>query len=361
MMKIIAGLTLAISLNAFADEDRAFLDPKYPSLVNPRVTILKNKIAVRSDTIGVIEDQSPVRSQEARGTCSIFSATAYLEGLMIQAKYADTKINLSEEWLQYTAVGGKTSDGSYASVNFAAIKNFGMASEATLPYIGVDWVDNEHPLKASRCGALKGSKKTACEVVHFDPVLLKKTDVELADSASGFYSPEILMARKEAAEFKGKYIRDNSRAFGVYDTADIKEILLKGKAVVLEVDFYYGAWNHRGGESLGIIRKLDEWSKGIITSPVAGSLDLAKSPTKPAGHSVLIVGYDDEKIVESNIQMVDGTIKKVKFKGVYYLKNSWGSADFGKNFEIEGKKFPGYGMMVQDYAHNYGQFYMLSI
>ena len=30
-------------------------------------------------------------------------------------------------------------------------------------------------------------------------------------------------------------------------------------------------------------------------------------------------------------------------------------------FEVDGKKFPGYGMMVQDYAHGYGSFYKLEI
>jgi hypothetical protein len=53
--------------------------------------------------------------------------------------------------------------------------------------------------------------------------------------------------------------------------------------------------------------------------------------------------------------------KKFKRKGVYYFKNSWGASTWGKEFEIDGKNYPGYGMILQVHAHSHGQFYRLSL
>lgn len=357
---VFVSLALASSF-ALRAEDGAFLDPKYPNLVHPKVTRLQFKGEAKSDTLSVLKNQSPVRSQGGRGTCSIFSATAYIESLLIQKGYFQNDVDLSEEWLEFTAVGGSTSDGSYATKNFNALKNYGIPTEKTLPYISSDWVDGYHYLTEKRCGHLAGTKKTACQVVHFDPMLLKKTDTELLDQTSALFNPEFVAARTEAKEIRDQYLKFTTTYYNIYDTAEVKKLLLQGKPVVLESDFYYGAWNHRKAEELGIKRNMDHWNKGIVISPIPGSLDAVKSPTKPAGHSILVVGFDDQKVVEANIQMNDGTVKKVTFKGVYYFKNSWGSDSFGRDFEVDGQNFPGYGMMVQEYAHREGSFYLLEI
>lgn len=52
-----------------------------------------------------------MKSQAARRTCSI---------------------NLSEEWLEYLSLRGKTKDGSSAPANFTAIVNNAIAKEAKL-------------------------------------------------------------------------------------------------------------------------------------------------------------------------------------------------------------------------------------
>ena len=106
---------------------------------------------------------------------------------------------------------------------------------------------------------------------------------------------------------------------------------------------------------------MDHWSKGIIANPEEGSLDLEKSPTKRAGHSVLVVGYDDNRIVTKEIQMADGTRKTFTYKGVYYFKNSWGTSSFGKDFEVDGVNYPGYGMIVQKYADSLGSFFTMPL
>lgn len=88
---------------------------------------------------------------------------------------------------------------------------------------------------------------------------------------------------------------------------------------------------------------------------------MLESSKHPAGHSVLVVGYDDNVIVEKLVRLTNGTTKKVTYKGVYYFKNSWGTSSFGKDFQIDGVKYPGYGMMVQDYAEKFGQFFVLPL
>lgn len=354
-MLLCLGLTSSM---AFSQDDGAYLDSKYQNMVHPIKDLFAvNKSLPASDTKEVISYQSPVRSQAARGTCSIFSATSYVEGLLIQKGF-DNSLNLSEEWLQYTAVRNKISDGSSGGKNFAAIRDFGMVHEATLPYIGENWVEAFNPLKDERCGNLTGAIKTSCLIVHRDPTLLSKTD----DQIIALYGDqEFVTARKEAMSFKNKNLKFISSNFFVSTVSEVKKMLSEGTPIVLEVDFYYGSWNHREADALGIGRNLDHWSKGIISYPENGSLDQVKSRLSPSGHSILVVGYDDNKIVEKSIKMIDGTTKKFTYKGVYYFKNSWGTSSFGSSFVLDGVNYPGYGMMVAKYAEDLGQFYKLPI
>lgn len=357
-MKLLTTSVLALaSTMAMAQDEGAFLDGKYSHLVHPKISTSMNKALAKNDVVGVISRQSPVRSQAARGTCSIFSATAYLEGQLIAAKKFDSSIDLSEEWLQYIAVRGRTNDGSSAPTNFNAFYTYGMATEETLPYIGEDWTEAYNPLKETRCGHLKNeTANKACLVVHYDPKLLMMTDAQITLTTK---DEDFISARKEAAAFKMKYLRPTSANYYVYDTNEVKELLAKGKPVILEVDFYYGAWNHRKADEYGIGRDMDLWSKGVVTAPEEGSMDVQESQKHPAGHSILVVGYDDNKIVKKKVKMADGTVKTFTYKGVYYFKNSWGTSAFGANFEVDGQKFPGYGMMVYKYAHEQGSFFVL--
>lgn len=357
------GLTIALCLGlissaAFTQDDGAFLDSKYQNLVHPtKNSNAHNKSLSASNTKEVIAFQSPIRSQAARGTCSIFSATAYLEGLLIK-KGMNQTLDLSEEWLQYTAVRNKTSDGSSGWTNFQAIANYGMPSEQSLPYIGEDWVEAFNPLKDIRCGKLTGNVKKSCLIVHRDPTLLDLTDAQIM---SKYDDREFVNARTEASSFKKKNIKFAGSNFYVSSVEEVKSMLQNGMPVVLEVDFYYGAWNHREADEFGIGRDLDHWSKGIVAFPEDGSLDVEKSREHPAGHSILVVGYDDNKIVKKTIKMADGTTKTFTYKGVYYFKNSWGAGSFGRDFDLDGEKFPGYGMMVAKYAEEIGQFFKMPL
>lgn len=359
-MKFLLINLLALCVSAaWAQEDNAFLDNKYEHLIHPQITQSDDKAAqTENDVEAVIAKQSPVKSQEARGTCSIFSATAYIESLLISQGDFDNSINLSEEWLEYISLRGKTKDGSSAPLNFRAFLNNGMAKETTMPYIGENWIEAFNPLKSTRCNHLKNDAQKACYVVHRDPNLLTMTDEQILTT---FNDKEFITARQEAKTLKNKYIKNTNTYFYVFDTNEVKNLLVQGKPVVLEVNFYYGAWNHRKADEYGIGRNADHWSKGIIAAPEIGSVDFQQSLLHPAGHSVLVVGFDDNKIVKKTIKMIDGTTKTFTYQGVYYIKNSWGTDSFGSTFEINGKRYPGYGMIVQKYAHEKGSFFNLSL
>ncbi len=352
---------LAFSIFAQANEDGAYLDAPYPNLVKAiddasSVKGLKGK----TDTNALIDVMTPVRSQGSRGTCSIFSAAALIEGLMNIKGLANTEVDLSEEFLQYNVNAGSSSDGSYATKNFASIRSTGMAAESVLPYIGDNWVNFQGTLATQRCGYLTGYQKDSCLIVHHDPAQRYRSDEDLLDETKPYFDPDFVAARKDAAQFKSENLVSSNYST-IYNTSQVKALLDAGIPVILEQTFYYGAWNHRTADSLNISRNMDHWSKGIVGYPFPGSMDAKQSPTKRAGHSILLVGYDDSVVIDFPVKMADGTMKTFKLKGVYYFKNSWGTGSFGVDAMIDEVNRPGYGTMTQQYAQDYGSFYRFNL
>jgi hypothetical protein len=111
------------------------------------------------------------------------------------------------------------------------------------------------------------------------------------------------------------------------------------------------------GPELGIERNNEHWSQGLIGYPEQGSVDRRASREDPAGHSVLLVGYNDEESITVESKMEDGSTQTFTYKGVYYFKNSWGTGSFGTQTTIEGRVLPGYGKITQKYSHDFGGFY----
>lgn len=362
MKLLVMLMALAINANAYAQYDGAYLDPLYKNMVHPKVVKNNNKGIESSDTISVVKKMTPVKSQGSRGTCSIFSAIAMLEGMLVINGKFDTDLDLSEEYLEYTVVRNRTSDGSNSWSNFNAIRRYGVPTETTLPYDTQNWEKSPfHPMAQQRCGHLEGISNTSCLIVHRDPALLTMTDEQILDEEKPFFDPEFVEARTEATEFKNEHIKYSSNRYSLWSTAQVKQLLQRGIPVTLGIEFFYGAWNHRKADEFGIGRSADNWARGIVGHPEPGSVDLVKSRENPAGHSVLVVGYDDTKIVETTVKMEDGTTKTFTYRGVYYFKNSWGTSSFGVNVEIEGQKLPGYGMIVQKHAHQHGSFYTMPL
>lgn len=347
------------SLSVIANDEGAFLNEPFKNLVHPKKSHRQNSLLkfTKSNTLFIIQNQSPVKAQKKRGTCSMFSTTAYVEGALITKKLLDQNIDLSEEWLEFTSLNGAPSDGSSAANNFSAVINYGMSTEETMPYLAEDWFDIEGQLQEMRCGHLTGNQKISCRIIHRDSSLINMPDEKIL---SDFNDQDFVTARKEASDFKEKYLRDlKIQRYYIPEVDQVKDVLIKGEPVVLEVDFYYGAWNHARATELGIERDLGLWAKGIITAPEKNSVDVIESNKKSSGHSVLVVGFDDNKIIKRSIKMADGTMKEFTYKGVYYFKNSWGTDNFAKDSNIDGVATPGYGMIVQKYAEDDGAFYRL--
>lgn len=349
---------------AIAEIDNAFLDSRYLDIRPPQKSLPVGfaNLPTKSDVLKLASLQSPVKSQGARGTCSIFSAMAMYESLAIRQLGAPQNVDLSEEWLEYLIMRRQGSEGSGSSRNFSTLLMMSSPFEETLPYIGETWEEEgmyEGSLSSVRCLGLIGFKLKACLLGHYRPELMEASQEELLNSAGSLYSPEFLKARVEAAQnlalFNQKLVRAGSAWVGRTD--EVKRFLLAGEPLTLDVDFYYGAWNHRKATEKGIERNMQQWFGGIVGHPEPGSLDEKVSGEDPAGHSVLIVGYDDDVVIETEVPMQDGSVRKFSYMGVYYFKNSWGMDGFGRDTLIRGQAMPGYGMITQKYAESIGAFY----
>lgn len=353
----------ALTPNTFAEVDYSFapLDPAYTDLVPPSDDSAFTKSLGRNNVEAIIERQTSVKSQGRRGTCSIFSAIAILES-RLKVRHGFEDLDLSEQFLEYLVVRGKTEDGSSSYYNFNAISNHGVPTEEVLPYDPQDWTKMPE-LGQARCGHLdtETTRYKSCLLVQRDPQVYNTQDQVLLDETSPLYDPDYVTARNSAYQFRNQYIRFQNYNYNLYNVSRIKEYLDAGYDLTMGITIYYGAWNHGGGRDEGIQTNTEDWYKGIVGYPERGSVDFANSPKKPAGHSIVIVGYDDEREVTVEVDMEDGTKKSFTYKGVYYFKNSWGTTSFGKDFEINGVNYPGYGMITQKYANKFGSFYHLPL
>lgn len=365
---ILCNLVLSVLVSISQADELAPLDPPYTNLVHPKVVQLNTISDVTSlfrtqktSVESVIAQQSAVKSQVERGTCSIFSATAMLEHLLIQQGQFQTDLDLSEEWLQYLISQSTTGEGSYSTKNFEALKQYGQPFEKSYPYIGQSWKDATYGDAQKRCGHLSSYNLQKCLVAHRDPALLHIDEEYLYDINSAYYDMDFFYAKREAAFNRDRFFQPTATYKTLWDTAKIKSLLDAGIPVTLDITFFYGAWAHRVSEELGIFRDMNQWAQGLVTFPESGSMDASKSGSKAAGHSVLVVGYDDSRVVEYTMNMTDGTKKTFQRKGVYYFKNSWGSSNFGTQTTIGNQIYPGYGMITQDYANQYGSFFSFSL
>ncbi len=326
-------LLVLISLTpVFSDTDFK-LDPAPKNIrkILEKRTIMKlefpifDDASVRNDLDRAIANQTSVKSQGRRGTCSIFSATAELESLLKIRTLKD--LDLSENHLEFivmTRIKSFPSEGSDTTWNVPAFQRHGAIYETDWPYENNSWenlsdLSDEEAKKAeATCGSLTGAKKTGCLLSHLNP------DDTRYDAK----------AKSVRAEFElEKLVHE-----GVYEESEIKKHLDQGHPLLLGIEFFYGAWNHRKMEEYKIgTRNMTDWENGIVSTPTEKDMKISKE--HPAGHSIVVIGYDDEK-------------------RVYYFKNSWGTESFGIKSDLLGTAgtTKGYGSISFDYAHNYGEF-----
>jgi hypothetical protein len=311
--------------------------------------------------------QTSVKSQGQRGTCSIFSAVALIESMLISNElFLPDDLDLSEEWVQYIAMKGRDSDGYWSYKSWNNIFNHGIPLEADWAYDPRDWTKlKEDPLVQDKCFNDTVENNLSCLLGHRNEDLISLSGENLIDSNLAVYDPEFLGIRKKAKLFRDRYITNLysgispwSSSYSVYSVSEVRGNLRNGKVMTLSIPFYYGAWNHGRAETLEIGKDLQAWNLGEVGYPEKDSVDyrISRMKENKAGHSVLIVGYDDDILITTRQKMNDGTIKEFKYRGAYIFKNSWGDESFGAGSIIE----PGYGLITKKYAHEFGRFYQLN-
>ena len=259
--------------------------------------------------------QSPVRNQSARGVCSIFSGVGLMEHLYV-AEGTILEPDFSEEFLQWSVkveVGGfPTSEGSNSNYNLQAIHRHGIVEEDAWPYLGRRWTTSDD----ADCEG--DNQPTKC-YTHGNP-------------------PQDAMDAKRWHLPRGRWISSRRNSIKAHMTT-------KHEAVVVGGTFYYQSWNHRRSE---LPTNNSYWRKGYVTYPNAE--DRTKSLEKRAGHSFVLVGWDDDLEVQKRDKdgnmLTDANGNPDMEKGFWLFKNSWGTGSFG----VEHQAGPGYGWISMEYV-----------
>jgi C1A family cysteine protease len=276
----------------------------------------------------LLEFQSPVKDQNQRGVCTIFTTTALMEHLYIKAGMM--KPSFSEQYLQWAVKVEAgilpNAEGSNIANNVDAIHEFGIVDEAADPYRGTQWTAADDP---------------ACTPDGTETQVLPAKCWTQGDPS------DMAKAAKKYTLPSGKFL----------NTTDIKaHITSDHTAVGVGIDFFYQAWNH-GLSTLPIDRA--EMRKGIVRYP--NDMDVMESHKQKAGHGILIVGWDDDLEVANvgadgkPILGADG--KPTTQKGFYIFKNSWGTEIFG----VTNPNGAGYGYISQRYIEQFGTAYITDV
>jgi hypothetical protein len=268
----------------------------------------------------LVQYQSSVKSQGSRGLCSIFATTAFAEHLYIK-EGTHTDPDFSEQYLQWSAKfeveSFPNSAGSCAHYNLQAINQYGTVAEEYWTYEPYKW-DISHDV------ACDGSdtQPTRCYTNGEPP--------RTARNAQKFNLPRARWVSSQPDSIKAYMIN-------------------KGLGVQCGLTFFYQAWNHRRSP---LPTNRDYWNKGYVLSP--NQKDEEASLEKRVGHSILLVGWDDDleaqKVDEEGNPMEDARGDPIMEKGFFLFKNSWGTGSFGQ----DNPHGNGYGWIAHSYVGKWG-------
>lgn len=265
--------------------------------------------------------QSPVKSQGSRGVCSIFSTVALMEHLYIKEGTL-REPDFSEQFLQWSAkveLGAfRNTGGSSAGRNLEAINRYGIVDEATMPYESKPWTASNNP----DCGKDEAERPVECHT-NGHPA------DEIKEEGRRWYLPRSRWVSSRV---------NNIKAF----------MLNNETAVAAGMTFFYQSWNHRRSQ---LPTNSQYWSEGYVLYPNAKDKEI--SLEKRAGHSILLIGWDDELEVpmvdEEGKQILDENGEPQMEKGFFLFKNSWGTSGFGINNAFGA----GYGWLSYRYVSEY--------
>jgi hypothetical protein len=318
-------------------------------------------LQARTKTIELIRKLTPVKDQGYRGDCSVFSSTALLEAMLILRHGFDQTLDLSEEWLEYVDMRTDRGEGSESYLNFEVFKTYGSSTEKLLPYNEDNWTNAEVGKAKPICNDLHGPDRKACLLGQQNPALLKATDADLSDKTNALYNPDFLKARQAAFDLRDQDLTRIAGPYRMTSLKAVKTLLQNGIPVSLDLSFFDGAWNHEDMTAWGLTRDMNAWHQGLVGYPEVGSVDRKRSLEAPDGHSVMVVGYDDNYEMTTKQLMTDGTTQEFTYKGAFFFKNSWGTDTFGVDTVIDGESAPGYGIITAKYALEFGQFFQLAL
>jgi C1A family cysteine protease len=272
--------------------------------------------------------QSPVKDQNERGVCTIFTTTGLMESLYIKAGMMNP--SFSEQYLQWAVKSQlgilPNAEGSNVANNVDAIHQFGIVEESVDPYRGTQWTAADDP----------DCKPDGTETQQLPSKCWTQGD-----------PTDAMKAAKKFTLPHGKFL----------NTTDIKaHITSEHTPVAVGIDFFYQAWNH-GLSTLPIDR--NEMRKGVVRFP--NDTDITESHKEKAGHGILIVGWDDNYEVDNvgadGKPVLDANGQPTKQKGFYIFKNSWGTDVFGVDNDLP----HGYGYISQKYIEKYATAYVTTI
>jgi subtilisin-like proprotein convertase family protein len=284
------------------------------------------RLPARFDLLSI---QSPVRNQGRRGTCTIFSTTALMESLYMQE---GTIMNpdFSEQFLQWSTkvelMRFTDGEGSNNQVNLEAISRFGIVEEAMWPYETAAWGTQNDPM----CTGEEESRPTRCFTNGEPP--------EMARMAQRFTLPA------------GRWI--NSRR------SSVQSYMVNNRLpVVVSGTFFYQAWSH-GGSMLPT--SAENKRRGIVQYP--SREDQTDSRMRPAGHGILLVGFDSEMRVQRVNGMgqpeVDAMGNPVYDTGFYLFKNSWNNTWATEQVPGTTEHPGGFGWISMRYVEEFMQAYV---
>lgn len=315
----------------------------------------------------ILRNQSPVKSQGTVGSCSMFSAMGLLEYKLWKLGYTDGRHwDLSEQYLLYLTSGQRGKEGSWTPDNAKAMDEFGFIHESQWGFNPSPWYKKKSysslPGIAKRtCGHLRNTEIFMhCLVGQRDPRLLEATDGQLTDSSSGLFDPTFKEFRDYAIYASNEFRITSSR---VRSKNAMMRHLRNGEPLIVDLKNFYQAWNRSRASKAGLRRDMDMFYKGIVSYPHKASKDYAfkQSIEYKTGHSFVLLGYDENVRIERVVEAANGGWMDSSSTGVFYFKNSWGTWGFGKDFTLNGEKFPGFGMIAMDYVLDYGKVYRIKI
>lgn len=274
----------------------------------------------------VMATQSPVKSQGSRGVCSIFSTVALMEHLYM--KEGAVAPDFSEQFLQWSVKSElgrftKTS-GSNGSANIEAIHRFGIVEESVMPYETFAW---------------SGSNDPACAETGDEK---KDKEIPTICYTNGNPQDTVLEARRWSLPSNSRWVSSNPK--------NIKAFLVENEtAIVVGMTFFYQSWNH-GRSPLPTSSEYKR--QGYVLYP--NEKDREHGEEKGAGHSILIVGWDDDLEVpvldHEGKPVLDEAGEPVLERGFFLFKNSWGTSAFGTANPFGA----GYGWLSMRYVEEFG-------